>query len=50
MKKKARRLTFPVIVPVDMEGVEQLVVVMGEKVHRSGTGLDDADHLQAGCE
>ena len=31
---------------VDVEGVEQLVVVVRHQVHCSGPGLYDADHLQ----
>lgn len=46
MTESQAPLTFPVVVSVDVEGVEQLVVVVGHQVHCSGSGLNDADHLQ----
>lgn len=39
------RLTFPVVVPVDVEGVQEVVVIMSQQVQTSGSRLDDADDL-----
>lgn len=38
-------VTFPVVVAVNVEGVEQLVVIMGHQVNSTGTRLDDPHHL-----
>lgn len=37
--------TFPVVVSVDVEGVQQLVVIMSQQVQTSRSRLDDTDHL-----
>lgn len=39
-------LTFPVVVSADVEGVQQLVVVVGQQVQTSGPGLDNVHHLR----
>lgn len=39
------RRTFPVVVPVDVEGVQQVVVIMSQQVQTSGSRLNDADDL-----
>lgn len=39
------QITFPVVVSVDVEGVEQLVVVVGQQVQTSGPGFNDIDDL-----
>lgn len=39
------RRTFPVVVPVDVEGVQEVVVIMSQQVQTSGSRLDDADDL-----
>lgn len=38
--------TFPVVVPVHVEGVEQLVVVVSHQIHSPSMGLDDPNDLQ----
>lgn len=38
--------TFPVVVPVHVEGVEQLVVVVSHQIHGPSVGLDDPNNLQ----
>lgn len=37
--------TFPVVVSVDVESIEQLIVIVSQQVQTSGSRLDDADHL-----
>lgn len=37
--------TFPVVVSVDVEGVQQLIVIMSQQVQTSGSRLDDTDDL-----
>ena len=40
------KLTFSIVVTVDMESVEQLIVVVSHEVHGSGTRLNNTHHLQ----
>lgn len=39
-------LTLAVVVPVDVKGVEKLIVVVSHEVHRSRAGFNDSHDLK----